>query len=474
MTNRVWTGLLATMVAGTASAQQPVINVKLAEAQPAKYTPPLCPLKSGGGKVDKGVDALKKSFEAKTPADKQASLQLANQLLTEGITKENQAGNAAAWYYLGRVYIQQGDVGGIDSAFTKAQALAPSCELDIGQYRQNNWALLANKGLELQKQGDTEGALNLFRDASRFFTGLPHVLSNMGVLFANTGREDSAAIYFAKSLAVAEKDTALVEDRNATALNLALMYQRTNKHPQAIAALHKYLGWDPKNNDAKKALAESFRAAGMADSANALEGAMIGELAKKNLDSLDTGDLLNVGVAAFNAKKYPEAASAFGKAMARNPWSRDAVYNVANTYLAMQDNAKLVEAANQLVAIEPLNEDAYRLLGQAHRGLKHEAETLKAAEKLVGLPVHVEVTSFQMGKSSARLQGTATGRSPSDAQGKPVKAGPVTVVFEFVTASGQAVDSKEVALPKLDAGATQAINVEGKGEGIAGWRYKVK
>ena len=71
---RILAGLLATAAAGTAWAQQPVLEPKLAEVQPAKYTPALCPIKAGNKKVERGLDLLKKSFETKTPAEKTAAL----------------------------------------------------------------------------------------------------------------------------------------------------------------------------------------------------------------------------------------------------------------------------------------------------------------------------------------------------------------------------------------------------------------
>ena len=61
---RIWTGVLATAMAGTVSAQAPVIQPKLAELQPNKFAFPLCPLKPQGS-VQKGVDALKKAYEPK-------------------------------------------------------------------------------------------------------------------------------------------------------------------------------------------------------------------------------------------------------------------------------------------------------------------------------------------------------------------------------------------------------------------------
>lgn len=472
---RIWTGIVATLVAGTAAAQAPVLQPKLAEVQPAKFSIPLCPLKPQG-LASKAVDALRKAYEPK--ADKAATLAQAKDLLLQSFAKEGQASNPAAWYYLARVYLMQGDIGGVDSAFAKAQALQPQCELDISQHRQNNWANLAKAGFDLQQKGDIDGAVVLFRDANRIFHDLPHVAANLGVLFANSGRDDSAAAYFAEALGIAEAksatDTSLINDRNSNALNLALMYQRLNKHKEAVETLKKYLTWDPKNMDAKKALSQSYRAAGMNAEADALENAMIGDMSKQNFDSLDTQDILAIGVAAFNAQKYQDAAMAFGKAVARNPYGRDGLYNLANSHLALKEWDKLVDVAGKLVAIEPMNEDVYRLLGQGHKGLKHDADVLKAAEKLVGLPVTVEVSSFQLGRSGAKLQGTATGRAPTDAQGKPIKAGPVTLVIEFVTTAGTVVDTKEVAMPALAAGATHTIAVDAKGADIAGWRYRAK
>src|SRR5690606_17084195 len=99
---------------------------------------------------------------------------------------------------------------------------------------------------------------------------------------------------------------------------------------------------------------------------------------------------------------YEQAAEAFDKAASRNPYSRDAVYNLANAYLAMKAHDKLVATATKLIEIEPMNEDVYRLLGQGHKGLDQSAEVLKAAEKLVGLPISVDMTGFQIGRNMAK------------------------------------------------------------------------
>ncbi|HEY9383607.1 MAG TPA: tetratricopeptide repeat protein [Gemmatimonadales bacterium] len=506
--------LVTALATGQLAAQQGGINLRLAQGQPPKYVPPLCPLKAVNSKVEKGISSLRKAYEAKTPADRSAQLADSKQNILLAITQEAQGGNGAAWYFLGRVALMQGDPAGADSAFTKALALAPMCEIDITQYRQNNWAILGQAGVEMQRKGEIDSAMAQFRDANLLFRGLPHVYTNMGVVFANTDHDDSAAVYFARALEISEKDTSLVEDRNSVALNLAIMYQRINKNAEAIAVLHKYLGWKPDDTDAQKSLAIAFRSAGMADSADAIESAMIAKFAVMNLDSLDAQDVMSVGVVAFNKGRYSDAEKAFSSAAKRNPYGRDARYNLANTYLAIAAkaadsaealrklakttktpsevlkaqladtvkldaqasaaNTSLVAEAAKLVELEPMNDDDLRLLAQGQRALKQNDAVYKTAERLVALPFNIEATLFQLGKEGAKFAGEAVGRNAQDAAGKPIKAVPMTLVFEFVDVTGAVKDSKEVAVPALTEGQKHAIQLDAKGAGISAWRYRVK
>ena len=463
------------LLAASRLSAQGQMNSRLAESQPGKWAPALCPIKAGNSKVDKGMSALKKSYDAKTPADKAASLAEARTNLVTAITAESQSGNAAAWYYLARVALLRGDAAEADSAFTKAQELVPTCEVDITQYRQNSWANLANAAIEFQKNEKIDSALYLLREASLMFRDLPHVFANMGVVYANMpGREDSAAIYFAKAVAVAEKDTSLTEERNENTLNQAIMLSRSNRHAEAIVVLRKYLGWKPDNLDAQKVLSAAFRASGQADSADAIDNATAAALSKVNLDSLETSDLMSVGVAAFNAQRYPEAEAAFSRAAKRNPVSRDALYNLANTYFAMKDHAKLAEWSAKLLEFEPMNVDALRLLAQGQRGMNQEAEVIKTATRLVMMPFTIEITSFSPGQAKATLTADAVGRSPTDAAGKAIKTEAQTVVVEFISVTGTTISSKEVTVPVLKDGERHTIRLEGTGAGIMGWRYKAK
>ena len=462
---------LTVMAAGSAAAQGRA--TRLVADSAAKFQIAFCNLKMAG-KVGDGQKALKTGLEDKDPAKRTAALDQAVKILTTEVTTGGQGGTGSAWYYLGRAYLAQGDVAGADSALAKAEKFQPDCEIDISSYRQNGWAVLANAGIEKLRGGDTDSALALFRQANTLFQKLPHVYENVGVIFANTGVQDSAAFYFGKAAAIAEADTSLTENRNSATLNYAMTLQRMEKHPEAIIALTKYLGWNPTDTDARKSLSWSYRQAGQVAKADSIDQAMVSEFATMNYDSLSAGDLMAVGVSMFNAQKFKEAADVFEKLRVKNPWSRDAVYNLANAYLALKDWPRLVETGKQLIQIEPMNEDAYRLTGQAYRELKQQDSLLKEAEALVGLPIAVDVTTFSMGSTTSRIEATATGRKATDAGGKDMKPVPVTLTWEFLDNTGKVLGSQEVSVPALEAGATHAIKAEGRAAGITAWRYKRK
>jgi tetratricopeptide (TPR) repeat protein len=257
-------------------------------------------------------------------------------------------------------------------------------------------------------------------------------------------------------------------------MNHANVLQRMEKHAEAIVVLEKYLGWNPTDTDARKSLSWSLRQSGQTAKADSLDQAMVDEFSKMNPDSLAAGDLMSVGVSMFNAKKYQEAAGIFERLMAQNPWSRDAVYNLANSYLALQQWEKLETVGGKLIEIEPLNEDSYRLTSQALRELKKQDELLKVAEEFVTLPVNIEVSSFNMGQQSARWQATAHGRSATDAAGKPLKPVAISITVEFLDNAGSAVGSQDVSIPALEPGASQQLKAEIQSSGVTAWRYKRK
>jgi tetratricopeptide (TPR) repeat protein len=464
--------LLAAFSAAPLMAQ--TINERVAQAMPTKYTPPACGIKAGHFKVQSGATYLKTGIETEVPENRTRALANGKRVLLEALQQNQQDKNPALWFYLGRIYLQEGDIVGADSALTKAETLMPSCKKDISDVRYMGWVPLVNIGIAYNKQEKDDSALALYREANRIYRDKPLAFLNTGVIFANANQVDSAIVYFQKASQVAEQTNA-VEDRNAATRNWGALLQRANRHKEAIPILEKYVAWVPKDVEVKRALASSYRATGQNDKAKAIEDevgaapAAAGQPSARN----PAADKMSAAVMLYNEKKYAEAAAAFDQVLAVEPYNRDALYGLANAYVGLK-SPKLADAAARLVAIEPVNDEAVRLLANGQRMAKKETLANKTAIQLLGMPTTVKVTQFAPTADGATITGAATGREGETAQGKPLVAKPITLVFEFLDLKGAVVANQEVAIPALKAGESHPIEVKAEGQGIAAWRYKQK
>jgi tetratricopeptide (TPR) repeat protein len=470
-TNMVVAGVLIASGLQAVSAQQSVTSDRVAQAMPSRYVAPECGLKPGHFKVSSGATYLKTGVETGVPANRSRVLESGHKVILEAIKQNDQAKNPAAWYYLGRIYLQQGDITGADSAFTKAETMAPKCKEEIGKLRNIGWVPLVNAGIGFAKEEKNDSALTLFRQANTIYRDKPAAFLNAGVIFANTGQTDSAIVYWEKAAEIAERTNA-VEDRNVATRNLGAMYQRARRHEDAVKTLEKYLTWVPRDAEVKRALATSYRATGQNDKAAALEKEV--GAAPPAAGAPASASAMNAAIALYNEKKYDQAAAAFEKVVATEPYNRDALFGLANAYIGLKMGAKLAQTAERLVAIEPMNEEIVRLLANGLRMAKKEAQANKAAARVLSMPVTVSVTQFAPAAAGATISGTATGREAQTLQGKPVPPAAMTLVFEFLDTKGTAVATQEVEIPALKPGQSHPIQVQAEGPGITAWRYKKK
>jgi tetratricopeptide (TPR) repeat protein len=467
-----------------AAAQQQVLSDRVAKSMPTKYQAPECGLKSNHFKVSSGASYLKSGIENDIPENQKRSLDSGKRVLLEAMQQNGQDKNPAAWYFLGRIYLQQGDLIGADTALARAQQLAPACEKEISAYRQNAWVALLQGGNTFEKQKNLDSALVLYRQAGMIVhkSAIPYYQA--ANVFNEQKQIDSASVYFGKAVAAAANatDTTEVNIRNRSAFNQGALLLNTQKYPEAVKAFEQYLKWNPNDNEAKRGLAGAYRGAGDAAKAQEVEKQIVasggaaggGEAAGGGAGGAGSQDLMNIGVNLYNDKKYAEAAAAFEKVVQSEPYNRDALFNLTNTYLALKDGPKLLAAAQKLTALEPMDENALKLLGEGYKESKKVNEAVATAEKVLALPVDVKVSQFAPTGSGAALTATATGRPAQTAAGKPIPPAPLTLTFEFINASGGVVGSQDVQVPALQAGTSQELKAAAQGQGIVGYRYKQK
>jgi tetratricopeptide (TPR) repeat protein len=469
--------VLLSLGATTVNAQQTVMNDRVAKSQPSKYEPASCNIKPNHFKVSSGASYLKSAIENEVPENRARSLNSGQKVILEAMQQNGQEKNPAAWYYLGRIYLQQGNLYAADSALTRAEQLAPDCAKDIAGYRRNAWVALVKAGSKFEEDQNTDSALALYRQGGAIYRASPITFYQMASIMNEKGQADSAAYYFGQAAAVAANatDTADVKYRNRSAFNQGALLLNGKKYDQAAVVFEQYLKWVPNDVEAKRGLAGAYRGLGKVEQAQALEKELVAAGAPPGAAGAGASqDLMAAGVNAYNDKKYADAAAAFEKLVAAEPYNRDALFNLSNTYLAMKNGPKLAAVAAKLVAIEPLSENALKLQGEGYKQSAKVDAAVKTAEQVLALPADVKASDFAATGSGATLTLSATGRAPQTPTGKPLPAAPVPIVVEFLDSSGGVVTSQEAQIPQLAAGSSQDVKVAAQGGGIIAWRYKRK
>ena len=490
------------------AAQQTDYRAAIISAQPTRYEPAGCGIKSGHFKVGSGATYL--STATTNEPNRPRLLGDAERVLLEAIQDNGQAETPAAWYYLGRVYLFRADVVGADSAFRKAELLAPDCRDEIQGFRRaTSLALQAPAGLLLQEQKN-DSALAVYRLAAIIDPGSATVLMAVGSLFELGNQPDSAIVYFRRAATVEgdgrssalarqrlastfarsnQVDSAAVyygqmiskaqasgdtDERNSATMNLALVFYNAERYQDAIPWLRAYLGYRPDAGSAREYLAAAYRRTGQVDSADMVlreGGAAAGGAGP---DTSSANYFINRGAAYYQANEPAKAAADFEAALLQEPNNRVALRNLVATYYGLHDAPKLVEVAARIVALEPLSETARRFEIQGYLWTDQRAALEPRSEELLALPVNLEEVQLQVSGPDATLRGTATGRSGKTPAGAAVPARPVALVFEFLDAGGNVVATVGATLPALKAGVTSPVSVSATGQGITDWRYRMK
>ena len=198
------------------------------------WTPPLppCDIKAGHFRVNSAIVNLKTAAEK--PNTRDHMLRQTLDVLTRTITGDGQDKNPAAWYYLGRYYVEVRDAGGADSAFDRAEALAPQCRQDIAGYRQALWSDVVAAGLRNWQENRPDSAKLLLRQAGALRPAQPRPFFSLGQLYLSQDRPDSAAYYFTKGSDLAGTDTAFAESKKDALGSVARLSLRRVQSDPAV------------------------------------------------------------------------------------------------------------------------------------------------------------------------------------------------------------------------------------------------
>jgi hypothetical protein len=214
-------------------------------------------------------------------------------------------------------------------------------------------------------------------------------------------------------------------------------------------------------------------------------------------------DLLNSAVNAARTNKAADAAKLFEATLSQNPYNRDALFNLAVTYLTLEQNDKVAPIATRLVALDPGNPENYNLGARAYLAMAKVAQTAKKTplsaayndstltwySKGSKLPIEVTFTEFSPSESQVVVGGSildrrdkaeaeaAAGKAPARGKAAP-KASPkppkaVTLKFEALDKAGSPLGSQSVTTEPLTPGKSATFSVKIPAQNAVAYRYTI-
>jgi tetratricopeptide (TPR) repeat protein len=453
------------LVAGQLEAQDP----PAAE----EFRAPTCELDMGHFLVRQAMTYLTGAAEEMDPTAKETLLRDARMSLMEAVNTD-QAENPSVWYLLGRHGILTGDFIGADSAFDHVELAVPLCGEDIEYYRHAAWVNQVNRGIDLMQQVDYDGALVELGGAAAIWNGANVALFYLGSIYAEYGETDSALYYFKEVVELGDADTSRVENYNTAVENIATLYHMIEDWDSTIVWYQRAQEVNPENTDVVFGLAEAYAESGDQERAFAIYDGLLANPAEMN--SLD---LFNAGVKLFNADEFTRAARAFVAGLESNPYHRDALYNLSNTYLAMANDDVRPQAerddavtqmggvAERLIEVDPQNRDPRRLQAAALQLTGDADGAVAIMDEMNAFAYEVSVDISRPIQGGYELHGRLT-NLVDDAETTTA-----TLTFEFMNGAGEVVGTDTVGAEALSAGATSRFSLGAVGDGIVAWRYSV-
>lgn len=410
------------------------------------------------------------------------------------------------WFFMGQAQAITGDLAGADTSWTRAEALADeNCKVELARRRRNEFIPFNNAAVQAIQDQQGDSAIRAFQNGLKIYRGDPAVYITIGTLYLQQEREDSAVAYFRKG-ALSSNEPRTLAIRSTALFNAARLLQRARRWEQADTVYREYIRIQPNDAEARAGLANVLNSMGRRAEATAMYDSMLA-----SADSLTSFDLFDIGVALFRQAQgdtaaadstrqhemYHKAARAFELGLGKNPNLRDALYNLTNTYLALNDTALALNAARRLVATDPLSSSALRLLaagyqryamgyGAAMRAAAaardtatvmrlrpvvtaYQDSTVATLSRGDSIPVELQVTRFDPADTTATLRGAVSNRQSTEQPG-------FTLTFEFLNGAGEVVATQAVEVPTLNplggAGGLYDFSVTANGRGIIAYRYR--
>jgi tetratricopeptide (TPR) repeat protein len=448
------------------------------------YIPPQCDIETKHFLVKQAALYVKSATEERNPEKQNQNLQDAFRVLQDALGR-GEEGNPNVWYFLGRAYALVPDLPGADSAFGKVESMLPDCAEDTDSQRYNLWVPIYNKAVEALQANDYEAAKIPLTEAGTIYHKEPYVPFYLGTIWAQQSTPDSAIKYFKQTIGMAVDTGDYKEIYDLSVFNTARLYHQKEMYDSAIVYYEAYRELNPSDPTATTGLAAAYEAAGNTEGASRLFGEILAAA-----DSMSALDLFSTGVSLFNQEEFETAAMAFGLGVQKNPYHRDGLYNLTQSWYAVASpdapevpegqeppqptDAELAKrgeaadsmlsAAKRLVGVDPQNEDSQRLLAAAWQLQGNDDSTLAVIYRLDSLQFDISVFRFNQTGAQVDVAGEIRNRKDQEITVPAIQ-------FDFIDSTGAVVASDTFPGTTLAPEQSTEFAFKPVGETIAAWRY---
>jgi tetratricopeptide (TPR) repeat protein len=278
-------------------------------------------------------------------------------------------------------------------------------------------------------------------------------------IFAQRSQTDSA-IFYALQAAHSTGEPRFLDLRKAALFTAGRLQQGANRAADAEATFREYLRLAPRDLPAMGALGAVLALQNKTADANVVYDSLM-----VFADTVTDSDVLfDAATELVRARRYPLAARLYERELTFNRCHRDALYNLASTYNAMQDSVHMLAIARRLAEIDPMNRGSLAMLAQAYV-FRRDTASIGTLQRLQGLPWDFEFAGFTpAGDTSVTLGGAI-----SNLQDRPLPAFRLTI--EFLNGACEPVSSAVVEVPEIPANGRSTVEARGRGRGIKAFRY---
>lgn len=374
-------------------------------------------------------------------------------------------------------------IAAADTAIRAATAAAPNCAKALSEMRMNQaWLNTTNAALGALNAGQLDSAKTLASRSLLMYSESPYAYHILSTVAQQKNDIPTAAGYWTKTIELAGNDTTFRDVKRAAMYNLgaaevdqAQSAKGAEQKAHAQAAVKTMRGFLTEYGtipEAASVLASTSQMMKLAGDSASIPSLYADMLAKPT--NYSDMMLSQAGVVAAQSSHAADATRLFDAALAANPYSRDALANLALMYGAQGDFDKMLGVTQRLVAMDPSNPDNVLNYVYAYSGLRKAAKTpalqkaltdsaLKYQAMVDKAPAKIVFTEITRGS-----QETAVGATITNLSATPKS---YDLKIDFVDKAGTVVGSQTASTGSLAKGASKSLRLTIPKGGVAGFKY---